>query len=155
MLSPKEALSRCSAADVIWFNGGNTYFLLDWVRRSRLAAELPELLKNRLYVGVSAGSMIAGPTIETNTPLFPEEDDHKIDDLTGLNLVQFAIVPHLFSGDFPHVSPGHIERFAATVSYPIYALDDNSAVVAAEGSLRVVSEGQARVYNTPEAPGAP
>lgn len=85
-LSPAECLEKCIRNNVIWFHGGNTYYLLDWVRRSGLAKELPNLLKDRVYVGASAGSMIAGPTIETNTPFFPEEDEHKLVNLVCLSL---------------------------------------------------------------------
>jgi len=142
-----EAIRRCAQADAIWVNGGNTYYLLDWVRRSGMAAALPNLLTDRLYVGVSAGSMLVGPSIESNTPIFPEEDNHKSDDLKGLGLVPFAVIPHLFSPSFPNSSPSHIEKFAATVRYPVYALDDASAIEVVAGRVRIVSVGKTFTYN--------
>lgn len=148
-LPAKDALQYCLGADVIWLNGGNTYYLLEWIRRSGLADEFPSLLKDRIYVGVSAGSMVAGPSVESNTPLFPEEDDHKIDDLRGLDLVPFAVIPHLFSSWFPHSTPDNVEAFASKVSYPIYGIDDASAVEVIDGRIRVVSEGKTCAFNIP------
>jgi dipeptidase E len=147
ILETEIMLEKCTHADVIWLSGGNTYFLLDWVRRSGLAAALPQLLKDRVYVGVSAGSMIAGPGIETNAPFFPKEEEHRIDDLRALELVPFAVIPHLSSASYHHITPESIESFSATVSYPIIALDDNSAIEVNNGKLRLVSEGLALTYN--------
>ena len=45
-------------ADVLFFEGGNTYHLMNWVEKSGLKNELSEFLKDRVYVGLSAGSMI-------------------------------------------------------------------------------------------------
>ncbi len=53
------------AADVLFFEGGNTYHLMEWVNRSGLAALLPELLKTKVWVGVSAGSLVTNPDLIT------------------------------------------------------------------------------------------
>jgi len=50
---------RFEAADVMFFEGGETYYLMEWINRSGLISLLPEYLKNKVYVGVSAGSMAA------------------------------------------------------------------------------------------------
>ncbi len=52
-------LPKIEQADVIFFGGGSTYHLMEWINRSGLAELLPELLKTRVYVGLSAGSMVA------------------------------------------------------------------------------------------------
>ena len=83
-LKKDKWLSELEQSDVIWMNGGNTYYLLDWVRKSGLKDELPALLKERLYVGSSAGSIIVGPDLSIND-LFPEEQEYKLEDITGLN----------------------------------------------------------------------
>ena len=142
-----SVLERLYESDVIWFEGGNTYHLLHWVRASGLAEALPELLENKIYAGVSAGSMIAGPSVESNSPMFPEEDQHKIENLNGLGLVPFAVIPHLNSDYFKHTKNEFIKLFADTVDYPVYALDDNSAIEVVGGSLRIITEGDYLEYN--------
>ncbi len=143
-----EWFGAIEAADSICFGGGNTYFLLDWVRRCGLESELSDLLHDRVYMGISAGSMIAGPSIESNSPIFPEEEEGKLENLTGLSLVSFAVVPHLNSQSFPNARSENIQQFARGVSYPIYALDDRSAIEFIDGRMRVVSTGEYKAYNT-------
>src|SRR3972149_9243870 len=41
-------------ADVLVFGGGDTYYLLSWIKKSGLEKILPELLKTKAYVGISA-----------------------------------------------------------------------------------------------------
>ena len=57
---PKEIwLPRLEKANVLFFGGGNTFHLMQWVEKSSLKELLPELIKTRVYAGISAGSMLA------------------------------------------------------------------------------------------------
>lgn len=49
---------RLEEADVFFFEGGNTCHLIYWIKKSGLINLLPEFLKTRVWVGVSAGSMV-------------------------------------------------------------------------------------------------
>jgi dipeptidase E len=51
-------LPAVEAADVIIVGGGITAYLSYWLHESGLAQKLPELLKTKVYVGASAGSMV-------------------------------------------------------------------------------------------------
>lgn len=44
-------------ADVFIFEGGNSFYLMEWINKSGLSLVLPELLKTKVYVGV-AGSIV-------------------------------------------------------------------------------------------------
>lgn len=146
--APKsEWLEALEAADAICFGGGNAYFLLDWIRRCGLGEMLPALLKSRVYMGISAGSMVAGPSIESNSPIFPEEDEGRIEDLRGLSLVPYAVVPHLNSVMFSHARHEYIRRFADSVTYPVFALDDQSAIEVVDGRTRIVSTGAYKAFD--------
>ena len=48
-------LSKMEQADVLYFSGGKRYHLMQWMTRSGLTEVLPDLLKDRVYVGMSAG----------------------------------------------------------------------------------------------------
>src|SRR3990167_4075886 len=54
---------RLEAADVLFFSGGTSPHLIYWIEKSGLKELLPELLKTRLYVGVSAGTIITSSTL--------------------------------------------------------------------------------------------
>jgi len=78
------------------FGGGNDFYLMDCIRKSGLAEVLPEMLKNKIYVGISAGSMVTArklPSKEFQALYYEEETGIKDD--SGLSFVDFQISPHL------------------------------------------------------------
>ena len=56
-------LASFEKADVLVFGGGNVYHLLKWIKKSGLKDVLPKLLKTKVYVGISAGSMVTAQNI--------------------------------------------------------------------------------------------
>lgn len=145
-LSKEAWLPRLEEANVIFVGGGNTFHVMHWFDKSGLTEILPELLKTRVYAGISAGSCIAGPTIFNSVQnLFDEKYDLEIKE--GLNLVNLQIIPHLNSNWFPKVNEENLEKASKDLTEPIYALDDDSAVVVNEDKIEVVSEGKWRKFN--------
>ena len=92
----KELYRKLKLFDVIFVNGGNTFNLLYWVRRSGFDKTIKRLLKEgKTYVGLSAGSILACPTIEV--ALWKGIDDPNVvelDNFKGLDLVDFYIFVH-------------------------------------------------------------
>ena len=130
-------IAAVQETDGLLVNGGDVWYLCRWMRESGLADLLPSL-RETVYVGVSAGSMVTAP-------MFGEtyDDPHTpfvID--TGLGLVDFALLPHLDHEDHPESSTANVERMAAAVSVPTYAIDDETAIKVSDGAVEVVSEGR-------------
>ena len=96
-----------------------------------------------VYVGLSAGSMVMGPT-------FGGENyggiDLAIDDDSGLGLVDFAMFPHLDHEKFPENSLANAELWAAKLPVPTYAIDDQTAIRVSNGSVEVISEGHWKLF---------
>lgn len=133
---------RLQNADVLMFGGGNTSYLMEQLRKTGLAQELPNLLKIRVYVGVSAGSMITSPNLkEKEMQQLYDEQVFDIESDEGLGLVNFLVVPHLNSPFFPHIKE-YIDEVAKGIDLPIYALDDQSAVQVIDNDVEVISEGE-------------
>jgi len=141
-------LPRLQEADVLYFEGGNRYHLMEHMNRSGLTAALPDLLKDKLYVGMSAGSMITAKRLglELSHRVF-EDDLDRTEDLPGLGLVGFSFIPHLNNPHFKNVTPMFIETVAREVAERVYALDDNSALKVVGDAVEVVSEGAWKRYN--------
>jgi len=135
-------------ADVLFFEGGNTYHLMEWINKSRLAKLLPEYLKTKIWVGVSAGSMVTNSdlALKISQALY-EEDLNKIGDMSGLDYVDFYFIPHLNSPYFPKLIEENIKKLAKRISKKIYAMDDQSALKVVDGKVEVVSEGKWIVIN--------
>jgi dipeptidase E len=122
---------------LVW--GGSPLYLCYWMRESGLADLLPSLRRETVYVGTSGGAMVA-------TPDFGGETYDESEPLTGsdkaLGLVDFSVFPHLDREDGIPASPlAEIEAWAAGLSVPAYAIDDQTAVKVVDGNVEVVSEG--------------
>lgn len=132
-------VSWVRAADVLLVNGGDPLYLCYWMRQSGLADLLPSL-RQTVWVGLSAGSMIMTPRIG--------EDFVGWQPPTGgdetLGLVDFAIFPHLEHPMLPWNTMANAEKWAAGLDCPAYAIDDETAIKVVDGAVEVVSEGQWR-----------
>src|SRR5579859_75976 len=89
-------LKKLSPADVIFVNGGSTFYLLKKVRESGFDKAVKKLItEGKIYIGLSAGTYIACPTIEMATAKHhPLRDREDVTDFTSLNLVPFIITVH-------------------------------------------------------------
>ena len=140
-LPKKIWLPRLESAEILFFGGGNTFHLMHWMKESGLIEILPELLKTRIYAGISAGSCIAGPTIYNSVQnLFGEEYELEIKE--GLGLVDFQIIPHLNSPYFEKIRKENLETASKEIEESVYAIDDNSAIMVNEDEVKVISEGE-------------
>jgi dipeptidase E len=127
--------------DVLLVGGGDPLYLCHWMRHSGLADLLPSL-REVVYVGLSAGSLVMAPRIG--------EDFVRWRPPTGvdetLGLVGFSTFPHLDHEDLPGNSMADAERWAAGLSAPAYAIDDQTAIRVTDDTIDVVSEGHWRLF---------
>jgi dipeptidase E len=126
--------------DVLLVGGGDALYLCHWIRQSGLADLLPSL-RETIWVGLSAGSMVLTPRIGEDfvgwTP--PTGGDR------GLGVVDFSIFPHLDETSPTNTMAG-AEKWAAGLPCPGYAIDDETAIRVADGTVEVVSEGHWRLF---------
>ena len=140
---------RLEAADVFVFGGGNSFHLMHWINVSGLGELLPELLKTRVYVGISAGSMVMSKDLSlSQSQRLYYEDLDRTEEMKGLGFVDFFTRPHLNSPHFTKIRKEYLEELAQEIPETIYALDDDSAVKVIDGDIEVVSEGECLVFNT-------
>lgn len=144
---PKEVwLPRLEEAEVLFFSGGNTPHLMRWMNESGLADLLPKLLETKVYVGISAGSMVTNPTLALSSKddriYYEEQTGFNVKE--GLNFVNLYIRPHYNSKHFPNAREDYIREVIKeqNISVPVYALDDMSALKIVDGTVEVVSEGE-------------
>lgn len=79
--------------DILWVAGGQPGYLMYWMRRCQLDTALSHILKRSLYVGSSAGSMVAAHTLNISE-WYLGENEHGASVIPGLGLVDFDIYPH-------------------------------------------------------------
>ena len=128
-----ELENSLKEADIIYVAGGNTYYLLDQVRKSGF----DKIIKDRLeagviYMGGSAGSLLACPTIDIARGLDDPGQAPDLTDYTGLKLVDYIILPH-------YGNPKYIKKMDAILDewkdreYEIKPLQDNQAFLIENG----------------------
>lgn len=128
-------------ADVLLANGGDPLYLCYWMRQSGLA-DLLSSLRETVWVGLSAGSMVM-------TPRIGEDFVHWKPPTGGdstLGIVDFAIFPHLDHEMLPENTMADAERWAASIQGPAYAIDDETAIKVVDGTVEVVSEGHWKLF---------
>ena len=127
--------------DVLLVNGGDALYLCHWMQQSGLADLLPSL-RETVWVGLSAGSMVMTPRIGKDFVGWkpPTDDD------STLGIVDFSIFPHLDHVLLPENTMADAERWAAEIAGPAYAIDDETAIRVSDGSVEVVSEGHWKLF---------
>lgn len=131
--------ARLADADMLWLSGGNTFYLLDQVRKTGFDAWLRENIEHKVYVGGSASTILMTPTIKIAEPV--DDNFLGLSDLTGLDYVDFEINVHCDAAGLVAT-----EAYAKQAGRPVYALDDLSAVKVADGDIEVLSGGSWRLY---------
>jgi dipeptidase E len=127
--------------DALLVDGGDSLYLCHWMRQSGLADLFPSL-RETVYVGLSAGSMVMTPNVGEEFAIWkPPTGGYE-----ALGVVEFSIFPHLDHEDMPENSMADAERWAAAMPGPAYAIDDQTAIRVSDGVVEVVSEGHWKLF---------
>jgi dipeptidase E len=127
--------------DVLLVSGGDALYLCHWMRQSGLADMLTSL-RDTVWVGLSAGSMVMTPRIgEDFVGWKPPTGDDR-----ALGIVDFSIFPHVDNPGLPENTMAAAERWAAGLATPAYAIDDETAIEVVDGAIDVISEGHWKLF---------
>ena len=129
--------------DALLVFGGDTLYLAYWMRQSGLVDLFPSL-REMVYVGISAGSMVMTPRVGEDFISWkpPTGGDE------ALGLVDFSIFPHLDNPKLPDNAMAAAEKWAAGIGNPAYAIDDDTAIQVIDGAVEVVSGGHWRHFTS-------
>lgn len=135
-LKVPEDLAKLDACGVAFVEGGNTYYLLKWIRQSGFDQKLKDFLADdKVYVGVSAGSIVVGTSIEiAGATEHGDRNDVGIEDTRGLRQVPFMISPHYVGSE-----RFALDRFARSKPLrPIIGIADGQAILCEGDRYRIV-----------------
>jgi dipeptidase E len=144
---PKVAIL---AAEALFMGGGNTFRLLDSLYR----LDLLDVIRQRVragvpYLGISAGTNVACPTIKTTNDMPITQPPS----LEALGLVPFQVNPHYFSGPtFMQIGDGYREHHGETRDDRIgqfHEMNDTPVVGLWEQGFLEVLDGRVRLIGTP------
>lgn len=130
----RETLSN---VDAIYVRGGNTFDLLESVKNSDFLGLLNEALERGvIYIGTSAGSILAGPSIEIAQNDFANDPNNTaLTDFAALGLVDFAIFPH-WQDDWSDKLAELNRRLH--VDYKIKTLGDKQIILVKDGKSELI-----------------
>jgi len=152
ILDSLDANQILAGTEAIFVGGGNTFRLLktlyDFDLLSPIAARVREGIP---YIGSSAGSIVAGPSIKTTKDM-PIVQPPSFD---ALNLVPFQISPHYLdpNPDSTHMGETQEERimqFLEENDAPVVGLREGAMLRIENGSVRLRGSTGARIFRRRE-----
>jgi len=148
---PHKAIEQM---DAIFIGGGNTFRLLKALEDLDLLDPIRRKVKGGApYIGSSAGSNVAGPTIKTTKDM-PIVQPRSFD---SLGLVPFQISPHFQDPDpdSRHMGETQEERivqFLEENETPVVGIREGAWLVCENGAVTLRGEAGARIFRRSEVP---
>ena len=133
----EEVEERISQKDAIFVVGGHTDYLMSVFVKTGFDKLLPKLLKSKVYVGSSAGSMVMGKRLSSEAYKEMYKEVVGYGTTRYLEFVDFSIMPHIDSKDFLGRKDKLIEA-SKKHDGKIYGLRDDSAVIVNNDKVRVI-----------------
>ena len=97
-----ESVQAIKNSDCLCVSGGNTFFLLQELKRNGLLDLIKQKVQDGIpYIGESAGAIIACPDIAYNQIMDDKTVATELTDYSGMDLVDYYVLPH--NGEFPFV----------------------------------------------------
>ncbi len=120
--------------------GGNTFYLLQELKRNGLLDLIKQKVQDgMLYIGESAGAIIACPDISYNQIMDDKTVATELTNYSGMGLVDYYVLPH--NGEFP---------FVETTAQTIKVYGEKINLVPLNNSQAVVVEGKKSAVLTEE-----
>lgn len=141
-MSRADFASALDEIDALYVASGSTFGLLDALRANNARQAIIDRVRAGLpYIGASAGSIVAGPSIEPASLMDDPADAPGLEDYEGLRLIPSVVIPHA-DGQLPpypaELIQRTLEQFGADHEL-IPLRDDQALIVDAEGSRVIAS----------------
>ena len=123
--------------DYIYMSGGNTAYLLEQSQKSGFISVIQDLIKNKgkIYIGTSAGSIIAGPKL----PDYFSDEDAELENMNGYGFVNFTLILHWGSEDFKERYLGkRLKAVYRDNQVPLLLLTDNQYAHIRDREIEIV-----------------
>ncbi|MBT2285048.1 Type 1 glutamine amidotransferase-like domain-containing protein [Paenibacillus polymyxa] len=135
--SPQEIESTLQRNDMIYVTGGNTFFLLQELKKSGADQRIrAHIQAGKIYIGESAGSIILSPHIEYVKEMDDSTVAPSLKSYGALNVIDFYPVPH--HGCFPFVESSEKVLAEYQSKVPLVPITNAQAIVVEGEQFRIV-----------------
>lgn len=125
--------------DLIHVNGGNTFYLLLQMRKCGFVQFIKkQIAKGVIYMGSSAGSLVAAPDIAIASTIEGETYASQLGTFEGLGLVDFIAFPHWGTEDFKELYLNRRFEMAYKPENKIILLNDYQYVAVTEQKYEII-----------------
>lgn len=136
--SSADLAEQLASCDLIYISGGNTFFLLQELRRSGAGAVIASLVQAGMpYVGESAGAAVVSPDVAYMAHLDERNAAPLLADTKALGLVPFYPLPHW--GNAPFKEAGEAVVQAHQGPLPLQPFSNHQAIEVQGKSTQVTS----------------
>lgn len=136
--SKEQLRKKLKNIDVIFIAGGNTFYLLDQANKSGFTELAKELVdKGVIYIGSSAGSVLAGPDISIIEQFDDPGAAPSLKSTKGLGLVDFIVLPHFGEENYKDKTEEVYEKWKHG-DIPIIPINNKQAIIVEGESHRIV-----------------
>jgi dipeptidase E len=145
---PKAAGNQVDKAEAIFIGGGNTFRLLDSLYRFDLLGPIRRrVLEGMLYMGSSAGAVVAAPTIKTTNDMPIVEPPS----FNSLGLINFQINAHYLDPDPNSTHMGEtrevrINQYLEDNDTPVVGLREGCMIRLERGAHLLKGRTNARIF---------
>lgn len=123
----EEIIEKFNSVNAIFVAGGNSFYLLQQLKRKDVLQELIEFANNKIYIGSSAGACITCPSIDYVEDLDDKSQAPLLSNCNAMNLVDFYILPHYNSKEKYTKLADEIER--SYTNYKFIKLSNEQAII--------------------------
>lgn len=133
--------NKLSKTECICISGGNTFYLLQELKKKNLIGLLYERIKEGLlYIGESAGAIIMSENIEYNQIMDDKSIASELDDYTGVNVFEHYVLPHIGEYPFEESTQKILENYQDKIS--LVAINNSEAILVNDSGYTVVCESR-------------
>ena len=125
--------------ECICISGGNTFYLLQEIKRKNLVEVLLKRIKEGLfYIGESAGAIIMSENIEYNQIMDDKSIASELDDYMGVNVFNHYVVPHLGEYPFEETAQKTLDTYQDKI--PLVPINNNEVILVEDHGYTVLTE---------------
>ena len=130
---------RFSKTECICISGGNTFYLLQELKKKNLVDVLFKRIKEGLlYIGESAGAIIMSKSIEYNQIMDDKSIASELDNYGGLNVFDYYVLPHIGEYPFEETAQKTLDTYQDKI--PLVPINNNEAILVEDHGYTVLTE---------------
>lgn len=130
---------RVSMTECICISGGNTFYLLQELKKKNLVDLLFKRIKEGLlYIGESAGAIIMSKSIEYNQIMDDKNIAIDLDDYMGVNVFDHYVLPHLGEYPFEETAQKTLDTYQDKI--PLVPINNHEAILVKDDGYTVLTE---------------